>query len=82
MKNQQVSDKILPNLSLSVVETHVVRRGKAYRCLQLKGYLTKDGKLKSKTLKSWKPEDALELRTLVKLYRAVKHLSKALDCLY
>ncbi len=69
--------------SLSLAESHVVKRGKAYKRVQLKAYYTKNGKLRSKTLKSFKPEEAPpQLQTLVLLYRGLKHFSKALDYLF
>ena len=68
--------------SLSVVETNVIRRGKAYKRIQLKAYYTKNGKLRSKTLKSFKPEEApRQLQKIVLLYRGLRHFSKALDYL-
>lgn len=112
MKNQQVGDKLIPNIektfeelkselqnlckacgledlthlnyhSLSLVESYVVRKGKTYKRLQLKAFYTKNGKLRSKTLKSFKPEEAPpQLQTLVLLYRGLKHFSKALDYLF
>ncbi|RME10821.1 MAG: hypothetical protein D6804_03950 [Aquificota bacterium] len=69
--------------SLSLVESYVVRKGKTYKRLQLKAFYTKNGKLRSKTIRSFKPENApREIQTLIKLYRGIKHLSRAIDYLW
>ena len=56
---------------------------RTYNRIQLKGYLHKEGKQKTKTLASWKEEEApKDIFRLVNLYRACKYLSKACDYLY
>ncbi|HID65525.1 MAG TPA: hypothetical protein EYP32_01005 [Aquificaceae bacterium] len=56
---------------------------KSYRRVQLKAYLHKEGKQKTKTLASWKEEETpAEIYRLVNLYRACKNLSRACDYLY
>lgn len=63
-------------IAVGISETH--KRGKVYRRIQLKGFNSK-----SKTITSWKEEEApADLYKLVNLYRACKNISKACDYLY
>lgn len=56
---------------------------RTYNRIQLKGYYHTEGSQKTRTVASWKEEDAPEdLYKLVNLYRACKHLSRACDYLY
>ena len=64
--------------TIAINHTEIRKNGKIYKRVQLKGYTQK-----SKTIASWKEEEApRDLYRLVNLYRACKHLSKACDYLY
>lgn len=65
----------------SRVQVHV--RGKFYQKVQLKGYYGKDGRNRSRTIKSWSVRKApRDLGRLVLLYRACKSLDTAIQHLY
>jgi len=70
----------LPYETIAVEEVQIRKKGKVYRYIHLKGY--RYGK--TETLKSYPiaEADIEELNRLVKLYRAVKHFSKALDYMH
>ncbi len=69
-------------VSLALCEVEVRSKGRTYRRVQLKGYLTDRGKQKTVTISSWKPEEVPpDVSLLVRFYRAGKHLLRALDYL-
>ncbi len=70
----------LPYETIAVEEVHIRKKGKVYRYIHLKGY--RYGK--TETIESYPvaSADIEELQRLVKLYRAVKHFSKALDYMH
>ncbi len=68
--------------SIALCEVEIRRKGKTYRRVQLKGYLVEGGKQKTTTISSWKPEEVpADVHLLVRLYRAGRHLLRALDYL-
>ena len=70
----------IPYETIATEEVQIRKKGKIYRYIHLKGY--RYGK--TETLKSYPiaEADIEELNRLVKLYRAVKHFSKALDYMH
>lgn len=70
----------LPYETIATEEVQIKKKGKVYRYIHLKGY--RHGK--TETLESYPIDsaDIEELNRLVKLYRTVKHLNKALDYLH
>lgn len=85
IKSLSISDADLKNLSYETItteETTITKhRGslKVYSYTQIKGY--KNGK--SYTLKSWREGQAptRELSELIRLYRACRHIKRALEYL-
>jgi len=79
--DKRVLELVYSSVSISPLE--VRKKGKAYYYVQLKAFLQEGKRKKSKTLKTWREEEAPyeKINRFVKLYRGLCFLKKAISFL-